>query len=441
VEVGFAESDTDYRRAAVGSRRLSGSSRREARADSAVVTRRAEAQRLADTWLQDLWAGREGAEFEVSPRRIELEPGDVIAVPTDAGEKLHRITRIADGPTRKVSTRAVEPAVFERPGSAIPRPVKRPPAVPGKPTAVVLELPAALGDATPLQVIAVAADPWPGAMTVWRSGNGASFTPQRILDLPALIGRTKTAFAPGPLWRWDMGATLDLEISTGALSSVDDEAALAGRNLFALRGADGRWEIVSAARAELIGERSYRLSRFLRGLAGSEQEATRLVTAGALIVKLDEAVVPLTTSLQDLGQSWRYRIGPSGRDHADASVTEVAATVGREALKPLSPVHVTARREQGGIRLSWIRRTRRNGDGWEAVDVPLAEEAEAYEIDVVKSGGVVRMLSSPQPSILYANVQELTDFGSPQSTLSLRVAQLSAVAGRGFERRVTVSVN
>ena len=103
VEVGFTEGETDYRRAAVASRRLSGASRREARADSAVVTRRAEAQRLADTWLQDLWAGREGAEFELSPRRIELEPGDVIAVPTDAGEKLHRIVRIADGATRKVT--------------------------------------------------------------------------------------------------------------------------------------------------------------------------------------------------------------------------------------------------------------------------------------------------------------------------------------------------
>lgn len=440
MEVGFTEGDTDYRRATVASRRLSGSSRREARAGSAVVTRRAEAQRLADTWLQDLWAGREGAEFEVSPRRIELEPGDVIALPTDAGAKLHRITRIADGPTRKVSTRAVEPAVFERPGSTIPRPVKRPPPVPGKPQAVVLDLPAALGDPVPLQYVAVAADPWPGAMTVWRSGNGASFTPYRILDLPALIGRTKTAFAPGPLWRWDMHATLDVEISTGALSAIDDEAALAGRNLFALRGADGRWEVVSVARAELIGERTYRLSRFLRGLAGSEPEAHRTVPAGALIVKLDEAVVPLTTSLQDLGQSWCYRVGPSGRDHADASVAEITATVGREALKPLSPVHVTARREQGGIRLTWIRRTRRDGDGWEAVDVPLSEAVEAYEIDVFRDSQVARRLTSAQPFIVYTQAQEIADFGTVQSALTLSIAQMSTVAGRGFERRVTVPV-
>jgi hypothetical protein len=322
----------------------------------------------------------------------------------------------------------VEPAVFERPGLAIPRPVKRPPPVPGKPQVVVLDLPAALGDPTPLQYIAVAADPWPGAMTVWRSGNGASFTPHRVLDLPALIGRTKTAFAPGPLWRWDMHATLD------------DEAALAGRNLFALRGRQNFPASVRAARAELIVERTYRLSRFLRGLAGSEPDANRIVAAGALIVKLDEAVVPLTTGLQDLGQSWRYRVGPSGRDHADASVAEITATVGREALKPLSPVHVTARRELGGIRLSWIRRTRRNGDGWEAVDVPLSEDTEAYEIDILKGGQVARRVTSAQRSILYTQAQEIADFGIAQSTLALAIAQMSAVAGRGFERRVTVPV-
>ncbi|WP_262027655.1 glycoside hydrolase/phage tail family protein [Microvirga sp. Mcv34] len=440
VEVGFIEGDADYRRAAVASRRLSGSSRREARADCAVITRRAEAQRLADTWLQDLWAGREGAEFELSPRRMELEPGDVIAVPTDAGGKLHRITRIADGPTRKISTRAVEPAVFERPGFPNEKPIKRPPPVPGKPAVVVLDLPAAFGDPAPLQYVAVAADPWPGAMTIWRSGSGTSFTPLRVLGLPAMIGRTKTTLMPGPLWRWDPSAVFDVEVSSGALSAIDDEAVLGGRNLFALQGPDGRWEILSAARAELIGERTYRLSRFLRGLAGSEPEAGRAVPAGALLVKLDEAVVPLTTSLQDLGQTWRYRIGPSGRDHADPAAAEVAATVGRDALRPLSPIQISGHREPGGVRLQWARRARRNGDGWDAIEVPLDEDAELYEIDILKGGAVVRTLMSAQQSIVYDDAEETADFGAPQSTLSLRIAQMSAVAGRGFERHATIVV-
>ncbi|MBF9232070.1 baseplate multidomain protein megatron [Microvirga alba] len=440
VEIGFTDGETEYRRAAVASRRLAGVSRREARADSAIITRRAEAQRLADTWLQDLWAGRDSAEFELSPRRVELEPGDVISIPTDAGPKLHRVMRVADGLTRKVTARAVEPAVFEAPGSSIARTPRRPPPVPGKPEVVILDLPASSGDPAALQYIAVAADPWPSAVTVWRSGNGASFTPHQYLDLPALIGRTKSVLSPGPLWRWDPQATLDIEISSGALSSIDDEAALAGDNLFAVQGGDGRWEILSAARAEMTGESNYRLSRMIRGLAGSEAEAARTVQEGALIVRLDEAVVPLTNDLKDLGQTWRYRIGPAGRDHADPAVVEIASTVGREALKPLSPLSVVARREASGIRLAWLRRTRRGGDAWEAVDVPLGEEIERYEIDILKDGAVRRSLASTQSSLLYTTAEEIADFGGSQTTLILRIAQMSAVVGRGFEHTVTVTV-
>jgi hypothetical protein len=201
VEVGFIEGEVDYRRAAVASRRLSGASRRESRADTAIVTRRVEAQRLADAWLQDLWAGRESAEFAVSTRRIDLEPGDVISLLTESGPRLHRITRIIDGETRKVSTRAVEPAVFETPGSAAPRPPQSPPPVPGKPHVVVLDLPVTFGEPPALQYVAAAATPWPGSLTVWRSRDGASYVPHRILDLPAIIGRTLNALPPGPLWR------------------------------------------------------------------------------------------------------------------------------------------------------------------------------------------------------------------------------------------------
>jgi hypothetical protein len=122
VELGFTDGENDYRRAAVASRRLAGTSRREARADVAAVTRRAGAQRHADAWLQDLWAGRETAEFELSPRRIELEVGDIISVPTEAGPRLHRVARISDGPVRRVTARAVEPAVFAAPGATTAKP-------------------------------------------------------------------------------------------------------------------------------------------------------------------------------------------------------------------------------------------------------------------------------------------------------------------------------
>jgi hypothetical protein len=440
VELGFTDSDGEYRRAAVASRRLEGSSRREARADVAAVTRRAEAQCLADAWLQDAWAGRETAEFALSPREVGLEVGDIVSLPTDAGPKLHKITRIADGAVRQVATRAVEPAVLGAPGASATRPRQKPPQVAGRPQAVILDLPAARGNPTALQHLAVAADPWPGATAVWRSADGASFSLHRAVEVPAMVGRSLGALPPGPLWRWDRGAIVDVELAGGSLASVSDADALAGRNLFAIQGPDGRWEMFAAARAELIAPRTYRLSRFLRGLAGTEGEAARGVPAGATVVRLDEAVVPLTDALGDLGVPWRYRIGPADRDHADASAVEIAATAGPEALKPFAPVHVRARRDPDGVRIRWIRRTRHGGDAWEPIEVPLGEDAEAYEVDVLQGAAVKRTLSSSASEVLYPAAAELADFGAPQAALALRITQLSALVGRGFARMATVPI-
>jgi hypothetical protein len=439
VELGFTDGEGEYRRAAAASRRLAGASRRESRTHVAVVTRRAEAQRLADIWLQDLWAGRETAEFDLSPRRIALEVGDIVSVPTKAGARLHRVTRIADGPTRRVATRAVEPAVFEAPGKkpAITR--RNPPPVAARPEAIVLDLPVAQGEPATLQYLAIAAEPWPGTMAVWR-GDGASFALHRIVEMPAIIGRTLTPLLAGPLWRWDRANMVDVVLSSGSLSALSDEAALAGGNLVAVRGGEGRWEILSAAGAELIGERRYRLSRLLRGLAGSEREAARTLATGATLVRLDEALVPLATGLEDLGRTWRYRIGPADRDHAEPAVIELVATAGPDALKPLAPVHVRARRDASGIRPSWIRRTRRDGDAWEPIEVPLGEDGARYEVDVLQGTTAVRTLQTGVPEVVYPAGQELADFGAPQPALSLRLAQLSASVGRGFERSVTVPV-
>ena len=42
-----------------------------------VVTNDAAAERRAEIWLQDLWAGRETAEFALPPSALALTPGDV----------------------------------------------------------------------------------------------------------------------------------------------------------------------------------------------------------------------------------------------------------------------------------------------------------------------------------------------------------------------------
>jgi hypothetical protein len=224
------------------------------------------------------------------------------------------------------------------------------------------------------------------------------------------------------------------------LQSVSDLAALDGANNFAIEGPDGPWELLSAARIDLIGPRTCRISQLLRGLAGSEPAAARRASAGALVVGVNEALVPLTTALSDHGRELAYRVVPSGLDAADPSVLEIVTTARGLPLKPLAPVHLRARPGPGGITLGGTRRSRIDGDNWELGDPPLGEAFERCQVEIFD--GAVRKLSlvGGEPAWLDGTSQELADFGSARSTLDVGIAQISETAGPGFVWRRIVRV-
>jgi hypothetical protein len=192
------------------------------------------------------------------------------------------------------------------------------------------------------------------------------------------------------------------------------------------------------ANAILVGERTYRLSRLLRGQLGSEGAIADPLPAGASFVLLDEHVVALARGLDALARPLQLRIVAAGRDHADPAAVALTATPGATALTPLAPVHLRALRSDSGVLISWVRRTRREGDSWDA-EVPLGEEREAYEVDVLSGTGIVRTLAVSTPSVLYPAAAETADFGGPQTSLSVRAYQLSSTVGRGFVAAATVT--
>ena len=70
-------------------------------------------------------------------------------------------------------------------------------------------------------------------MAVWADG-AESPAPHAIAALPARVGRTLGALPPGPLWRWDRAAALEVEMATGSLVAPGEAGALAGAGLLAL---------------------------------------------------------------------------------------------------------------------------------------------------------------------------------------------------------------
>lgn len=431
LSIAFAETDADFRATAVTSRRIAGGAARVSGLQLSAAADPGEMALRGEALLHRLWAARDRAAFALPPSALRLEPGDAVTIAGAGGPAAFRLTGLEGGPMRRAEAESLAPPVRAR----RPRPDRHAwegPAGIGRPAVAILALPPLTeAEPVPLAFCAAAADPWRGPYRVWRGGEGLGDEAVGTLERPSLMGRTLTALAAGRPWRWDRGAALTVELVTGALSGQPEAAVLGGANAMALSHPDGGWEVLQFRDAVLVAERTYILSRLIRGQRGTEH-LTGPVPPGATIVLLDGPLVPLGTGLDLVGRPFRYRIGSAVLLAADPAMAEVEATADLTALTPFAPVHARARREADGIRIAWTRRTRLGGDGWDVAEVALGEAGERYRLTIRAADGTpVRDVETEAPAHLYAAAEETADFGAPQTVLRLSIVQVSAVAGPG----------
>ena len=92
-------------------------------------------------------------------------------------------------------------------------------------------------------------------------------------------------------------------------------------------------------------------------------------------------------------------------------------------------------RSPGDLTIRWTRRSRALvADAWEQVEVPLAEDFESYDVQILDGAAVKCTLTSSTTSVLYTAAQQIADWGAPLGpgqTLAIRIYQLSNRLGRG----------
>ncbi|WP_146051318.1 hypothetical protein [Agrobacterium rosae] len=77
---------------------------------------------------------------------------------------------------------------------------------------------------------------------------------------------------------------------------------------------------------------------------------------------------------------------------------------------------------------------------WTTADIPLDEVAERYRVEIVSDGVVQRAIEVSEAAGLYAASDEVADFGSPQTTLAIRVRQLGRAVPLGIAASAVLSV-
>ncbi|RWX76004.1 hypothetical protein EPK99_20295 [Neorhizobium lilium] len=432
----------DYEQASVRSRRVEAASKRILGYDLPATLSEETALTSVETLLRSQRVSRRALNLSLSPAEVGIEPGDAVelALPDGGGAiGTFIVERIEEGDVRRVEARHHAPlAPADHSGENARRNDDSTVSAGFAPIVHWLDLPQySGGDAASFARIAAYCRPW-RRMVASSSTGSEGYRLRASLDCPARIGMLREGLQAGPLGRFDHANDLTLQLFFGGLSSIDRLAAMSGGNLLAVKSDAGVWEVVGFADAMEIKPGIWRLSRLLRGLAGTEDAIAAGTAAGAPVVVLDEAVIPLGLTSEERGRSLNWLVESTGA--SGGRIGPIQFSGGMRAQTPLAPVHLKAERNASGITTRWTRRGRLDADDWEASDIPLDEPFERYRVEILNGPSVKRMAEVDSPKFLYAAADELADFGVPQPSLRFRVRQMGRAVPLGIPATADIDV-
>ncbi|WP_422373322.1 baseplate multidomain protein megatron [Hoeflea sp.] len=436
----FADPLSDHAAASVRSRRLEGETLRQRDLTLSIAVEPGLARAAADRWLQDHRLQRRRLRFALPPQKAELQPGDVVRFDhEDAPKGRFRVLRIEDGEQRRVEAVAHAGALAATADWTLPSDGQGDSNAHFAPEIEFIDLPVLSGnDETAWARAAGLATPW-RRVALSSSPEAEGYVPRIVLDAPSKLGTLTAALPPGGCeGRIDRRHSIELDLAFGGLSTVSRLALLNGANAAAIRSDSGAWEVVQFERAEEIALGRWRLSHLLRGQGGTDDAMRAGASPGARFVLLDSAVLPLGLALEEAGRALNWIAEPAG-GAADGASPKVFAG-GERALMPLSPVHLRARREAAGVRFEWTRRGRLQADSWAPAEIADDEGFERYRAEILAGGQSVRTIEAEVPSWLYAEAEEMADFGVPQNELTLRVMQVGKRIPWGVARVATLRI-
>lgn len=443
VRVTYIDKDSEYQRGQQTRGRVTVASKNALDVEVPVVMSADKAAQIRDVLLAERWIGRETYTTEARPQFMALEAGDAVVIPLRGETQRALITsvRFRPGGRKELTLRRDDASPYYPTATGVPSGIgERPLQALGDTTLVVIDGPALVEEHDEAGVYLAArgeGERWRGCGVFQSTDGGENYSRITTIDGASTMGHITSALPEGPYHLWDRANVIEVTLDTGTLESRTEEAVAGGANPAWVGHPDRGWELVLFADAVLTGTdeqgRSvYNVSTFLRGRQGTEWVIGSSMANDYFILARTCVRLPLNSS--QIGVPRIFKAVSFGK--LVESGPEQNVTPAGVALECYAPTLVKGQRDgSGNLDIYAVRRARPSGEWNDSDFVPLNEESEAYEIDVLdlgSPGGVVRTLSGSSFPIPYSAADQTADFGSPQASIAVVVYQLSATVGRGY---------
>jgi hypothetical protein len=434
MTVNFSDYLNGYEVGSEAASRATTMSRQQAVLEVPISMTHERAAKIADIAMRAAYVERHRFTFTCSRAYSHLEPTDVVDIENEAGDIYRvRITN-KDDSTGLLAFQAVSENLSYDSNATGSPPVYANNGISSTgPTGMqVLDIPMLQdtdNDAGFYVALSSASTRWPGVL-VMGSLDGMTYTTTGVAaDQTAVTGTCDTTLGDwkgGPVF--DKSSVLEVTLLSGELSSKSRDLILNGANKAVIGN-----EIVQFMTAELIGEKKYRLSNFIRGVRGTEQHIGTHVSGERFIYVGQTGFARIPSINSWIGTKRFYKAVTKGATLSSAEEIEFTNSAG--GLKPLAPVRFGGgypKAVAGDLVMSWQRRSRVDAAMRNNVGVPLGETTENYLIEIYKDSIIKRTIATTTNAATYTENMQIEDFGAPQSEIDIRVYQMSDVVGKGF---------
>ena len=236
----------------------------------------------------------------------------------------------------------------------------------------------------------------------------------------------------------DRGSEIIVEVANnGRLENISETEFLRLEQL----GLFGN-EIIAWQNAELIAAATYKLTKLIRGLRGTEHQIDNH-TVGERFVLLAGSgarILRVPANLDSLRQTIKLKAVHGGQS-PDFVEEETSIYISGQGIAPYSPVtpEILLNTETNDLTIEWTLRTRRLGQWRDYGDI-VHSDSNQSTLEILDSNGsivhTIEIFNYDNPSYLFDAQQQIDKLGSLQTELSFNVYQVSQFYGRGYPLEV-----
>lgn len=446
----------------------------EERVELAVHLTPAEALEIAERLLYDTWVKRERLKFRLPPRYLDILPNDVVRFTAAGRTDDVRVEKLTIGADLKMELEGsvVDGEVYTRevqreaPTNVITRGIDRKRNLRKASNIIgwVLDTPMLLDGQLPdrtrgIVYYAAARTPgdagrFNGASLYTRYGSASTFDFRTATNAEAPYAQLVDDTFPD-IPHVDFNGVQEVSVQFQIMQGDDQFASVTQDNMiqnnqnFAvlLRPRSNKVELVNYRTVDEDSNGFVTITGWMRGRRGTNSEAFYDAQEAVYLIPLSTTwVTGFFEQIARNDQTVTYRSYPSGI--VAPQVFDESQTLNLRSLMPYEPADVKLYQSSDlDLDIGWTRRTRLNGDLLNNTGaIPLAEDDESYEVDILDNANgdnVLRTLTASGPGVTYTFAQAVEDFGTSgyPDVLYVRVYQMSGSVGRGFSsiRGLTVA--